>query len=117
MTLYKWETVRKGVSVKYYRINSFSSRNTYANNYYDAYKQFTKARNKVIKYENQTNDKKSPIFKALMSEYDYWNNKLPKLSNIAEKEEKKLKILQAKKDTNGNTQSPFYINNQLNYLA
>ena len=72
------------------RVFSYSPNNIYASDYYNACRKFDKIRNDVIAYEHKTDDRESPEYKKMMVEFDYWNNKVPEISNIAGEYEDKL---------------------------
>ena len=99
------------------RIYKYSPDNIYARNYYNACTEFDRIRNKVIAYEQQTDDRESPAYRAMMAKFDYWNKKVPETSNIAGKEEEKLTAQKEQEKNNNYSTSPFYNNDRLDYLA
>lgn len=101
------------------KLIKYSPNNIYAKDYYNAYNKFVRARNKLIKYEQNTNDRSSKIYRDLKNNFVFWNAKVPEKSVIAGKEEKKILAKQEENrlQERGYTTSPFYRNDHLDFLA
>lgn len=96
----------------------YSPSNIYARKYYDAYNEFDKARKKVIAYEQQSDDRQSKVYHELMSQFLYWDAKVPELSQIAGKEEEKIAAKRKQQQQeNLLTSSPFHKNDKLDFMA
>lgn len=80
------------------KIFSYSPDNIYANDYYNACKKFDNIRAKVIDYEQKNNDRESSEYQKMMTEFTYWDAKVPETSNIAGAYEDRLAQKQAEKD-------------------
>ena len=74
------------------RIFTYSPDNVYASSYYAACRNFDNIRDKVIEYEQSTDDRESPKYLAMMQEFKYWDAKVPETSNLAGEEEEKLML-------------------------
>ena len=101
------------------KLIKYSPNNIYARDYYKAYNEFVRARNKLKKYEHNTDDRTSKIYRDLKNKFVFWNKKVPEKSVIAGKEEKKILAKQEENrlQERGYTTSPFYKNNHLDFLA
>ncbi len=95
------------------RIFTYSPTNRYANDYYNACRNFDNIRNKVIDYEHSCDDRESPRYRQMIDEFTYWDAQVPLTSNLAGAEEEKL---QAKNNTNYPS-SPFRVDDRLDYYA
>ncbi len=100
------------------KIISYSPNNIYAGDYYHGCNKFDKIRNDIITYEHKTDDRESPKYKKMMAEFDYWNNKVPELSDIAGSYEEKLEIkkqekMQAREENSG----AYGSNSRIDYFA
>lgn len=85
---------------------SFSPCNKYAQEYYNAYRQFANAKYKL---ENSEPNSKSE-YKALENNFNYWKKKVPQITMKANGEEHKLEFQQQNGQNN-------VLGNKINYMA
>lgn len=96
----------------------YSADNVCARDYYNAYNEFVRARNKLIKYEHKTDDRTSKIYRDLKNKFLFWDKKVPELSNVAGREEKKIIAKREEGDQFEKFMSnPFYKHNHLDFWA
>ncbi len=84
------------------RVFSYSPNNIYANDYYNACNKFDKIRKEVIDYEHSTTDRESPAYRKMLNEFNYWDAKVPEKSNIAGKEEDRIRREKELENRQGN---------------
>ncbi len=83
---------------------TYSPNNKYKNEYENACKKFVNIQNKVVDYENHNSDRTSNKYQQLIKEFEYWDSKVPEISNIAGAEEEKLKTKEEMNEKEGKQQ-------------
>ena len=84
------------------RVFTYSPQNKYAADYYYACRKFDNIQDEIIKYENKTSDRNEVEYEKLMAEFKYWNKEVPRRSDIAGREEDRIKDEQAQENGVGN---------------